>query len=557
MTTAPASGTQILDDYHDSDGHPSELDNTQIDELRSLFETSHWHFSFVLCGFQDLYYPLHGPVCELMQRWGQPGYRRLMVQLPRGGLKSSVCTVANALRRKLINPNEPLGIFSLSEDNPEGWIRAIKRLVENNKLIHVLWPHVIPPRIAEGGQPPKGWRWSDSAIDFRRTVGYATPEATIMGMGYKASTAGKHWPEIIKDDILDEEAQNSPTIMENAAQWLMNHSHHLERPASKGSDLIVCTPWRYHDAYYRLLEREAYDPETDSGYRLYRRSALEKNESVFPTMWTRAELMRDYNKDAYEFMCQRMCLPRASREVSFDLEWVRYGSVGARGADPAFVIDHEHYDRTINDADDGDDPPRVVPLAWMDKGLLFDPAPTEATDIRREMGSRNALVMEGIDPWGRRYFLETLALKLDITDVVNELLKMLVRWGAYKVYVEDISFTKWAKGIIYLMARSRDQHVQCIPCPPGKTDKDTRIQARFPDHRRGIYYWNRVGTDVMLEEAMQYAPGNVSSPKDCLDACGYDAKLARPESPNEIRAMIVRDQQRNLHMDGRDPVLGY
>lgn len=477
--------------------------------------------------------------------------------LSHNSFKTSTCTIGNTLWRKFRDPDNPLAIFNETDRNPKKWLRAMKDIIGRNPFVHALYGHVIPPRITQGEQPPKGWRWSDTELDFQRGR-LGIPEATITGMGWTAASTGGHWPEIIKDDIIGRNHRDSPAEMESARSWLCEDSQHLERPASKGMDLIACTPWDYQDAYYKLLEQKPYvEGAPVDGYRLYRRSALENGESVFPTKWTTEELLAMYRRNAFNFMAQMMVLPRAAREVSFDIAWVRYGSIGTALGEPSFVIEDAAYDPDFNDAEDGDTPPQNIPLAWMDKGLFFDPAPTEGTDRRRELNSRNGLVMEGIDPWGRRYLLDARAETGNILEVCDVALKMLEEWGAYKVYIEDVSFTKVFRPPLQLLASQRNQFVQCIPCPPGKTDKDTRIQARFPDHERGVYYMNRRRTDILLQEFMQYAPGSATASKDCIDALGYDPLLQRPESPQEIVALRHREFQRNIQADGRDPVFGY
>lgn len=457
---------------------------------------------------------------------------------------SSVGTIANALWQITREPDSAVAIFNKRQANTKKWLRAMRSIVQGGDWFRVLYPDLLPPGISEGTEPPKKWRWNDEELLFQRSV-YNIPEASITGEGVGASATGGHWPKIIKDDLIDAEDRDSPATMEAAWQWL-GVSQHLERPAGRGQDLIMCTPWAYGDVYARLLREQPYDEATGEGYRLYRRSAIENGSSIFPHEWSTADLMREYRADAFSFMCLRMCLPRPSREVALDLEWVRKSQLGESGGGPAAVIHTESYDPDILDADidETDIPPRIVPFQWCNGGVLFDPAPTEQRERKREPGSRNGLVAERIDPWGRRFVLEARGTRDNPHEVAHTVFQMLDRWGLHRVYVEESVLGLYARHILNQEALRQGRSIHIVPVPHKGRPKDTRIATLIPKLQRGLYYFLDTGTQELVQEMMEYPAG---TSRDLLDALAYDEAIHRPESPAEAEFRLY---QRDLHDSG-------
>ncbi len=561
---------QLNEMYSLSDANPQDLSNEQIKPIKEYLLSDLYAFCVCIMEYKDLDQQLHGELCKFIELWGTPGYKRLMIQIPRDCFKTSVCTRANALWRICRDSDEPVVIFNERIDNAKLWLRAIKDVVQNSQLFQIVFQDLVPEGLmigdkAAGKHLSKNWKWSDTEINLNRTA-IGTPEACISVMGTGAASAGHHWPWVIKDDLISFEASQSLVSMQRAKEWF-DSSLYCEKPAQKGNDLIACTPWHYDDLYRHILETYK---TGELEYKLYRRSALElpdrtpsvEGESVFPSKWSTEELQQQYARNQYDFSAQMQCRPKPGREQSFDLDDVRYCAIREDDEGIWIRIDNDSYDTEVNPAGCPDTPPQELPMCWFHKVLLVDPAPSEASE-KRQAGhkARNGLVMAAIDPWGRRFVLEALPLREDPYEVILDMFRLLRKWGSDTLGVEEVVFsTLYRHWITNILARDRsfmshtDGYLRTIPLKPEKRSKDTRIHALIPGFKRHEWYFNKHETLPLLAEISEYP---YCDTRDLLDALAYhDAVLRRPESPLEydIRREDEHYQQAG---GGRDPVTGY
>lgn len=530
-----------------SDTDPRDLAAPQQSTIRDFLNDNLFAFAYAIFGYEGLLEPdVHLPLCKLVEKWGDPGYRRLMIQVPRDIGKTSIVTRANSLRIICRNPDETVAIFNEKEDNSRNWVRAIKEVVTGSQLFKTIYADLLPRGVVDGMNPPKGWPWNDAALLFQRGLA-GIPEKSIMALGVTAATTGGHWTRIVKDDILSFEASRSSSVMAMIRDWI-DASRNLERPAQKGCDLFVCTPWAFGDAYAYLLDK--YGDE----YQLYRRSALEKGESIHPRKWTTKELVKMQTTDPYNFAAQYQCVPMAGRDQSFQRDWLRYGYVDR---DDMFHIRKEHYSVDCHVVGAEGEPPQHVPLHQMEKVLLVDPAPSEEADRNRNPKARNALVTTGIDAWGRIYILDVWTGRPDPGEVVNKMLDLAENWEFTRVAIEKVVFSVLYKHWLQQEAQRRNVYIGCTDLEPGKRSKDARIEAMIPGFKEGLYYFNDAnpGVQALIQEYAEYPHGQT---RDILDALAYAPDvLRRPETPEEMQDRLVNEQRPGWPYSTRDPVTGY
>ena len=537
----------ILDDMFASGGHPRDMTSQQLDKVRQHLEDDLFTFAWVIFGFHDLNRSLHGQMCHLLQTWGQPGYRRLLMQIPRGHLKTSLGTIANSLWQVSRDPEAPVAIFNEKEENAAQWVRTIREVISNSKIYQTLWSHLLPPGVhylerEKGITIPRTWKWTDTSLQLQRDR--PRPEPSIQGLGIGSASAGRHWPKIIKDDLISEDAKNSPQIMERVKDWLDN-SYALEEPALGGQDMIICTPWLYEDVYAYALGK--YD------YKLYRRQAIENNQCIFPEKFTLDTLEKERKRDFYHFSSQFMCQPLPGEEMAFNEDWLRYGKMLGN----VFRIDSDHFDPSINPAEVPEPPAQDIPLYTMEKALLVDPAPSEDSERRRNANARNALVMEGIDYWGRRFVLDVWADRVAPPDVIQQMFKMLGDWGCNTIAIEEVTFSVLYRFWIQEIARRNNMFIRVVPLKPTNRTKDARVQNKIGPFRAGFYYLNESTTSNFVQEYLEYPYGGT---RDVLDAMAYDDEptvLPRPLSPEEAERYRSENLNWKSRYDGIDEVTGY
>lgn len=540
--------------------HPSDFGQQDLTTIREALNGSLYLFCTFIFNYKDLSPDLHGRLCQYIEQWGQPGYKRIMTQISREFFKTSVGTRANALWQICREPHRPVAIFNERDTNAKKWLKSIRDVVQSNVLFQAIYRDLLPPGIGKGDtrSTPRWWKWSDEQLDFEgREVGES--EASISAHGIEAATTGGHWPKLILDDLISIKHKQSEPEMERAREWVRNHIY-LMRPAELGLAYVNCTPWSFHDIYRMLCE--GYE------YKVYRRAALELPDgtpslagaSIFPTKLTTAQLRKMYDRDPFVFNSQMMCSPMPGREQFFDPKWARWGHVNWnwREDTPAFIIEEESYDPEQRREEGEPSPPREVPLSCMRVAGILDPAPSEANERRQNPTARNGLLVTAIDPWGRRFLLEAVAFRADYREVIDRLFALAKKWSFDAWFIEEVLFSNvyrhWIQEDQRHGGRHEKQYMRAVAVEPGKRNKDTRITDKIPGWRAGDYFVNRDETDFFMAELAEYPNGQT---KDLMDAMGYDHHLKRPLSPKEAYDMRRRAARPGWPASTCDPVTGY
>lgn len=533
-----------------TDADVRDLGPHGLDALRTVFDSDLYTFAWVV-GRCDIMDPqLHGQLCQYIQLWGTPGYERLITQLPRDHLKSTVGTVINALWQISREPHLPVAIFNETEDNTKKWLGAIKSYIEGSLIYQAVYRHLLPPGVAIGDarSTPRTVKWSDSEIDLEgRRLGET--EHSISGWGIGSAATGHHWPKIIIDDPIGQKHADSETEMQAARNWVDNHVY-LMRPSSQGHVYVNCTPWTYNDTAVQFTQK--------FGYKLYRRAALEDQsgdpdpygQPIYPSRFTRELLVAEYETDPYKFWAQRMCRPKAGRDVSFRAEWVRTGSVVTdEHGEPWY---HFHGPSRIVD---GLPIPNLVRLSEMSKAMYLDPAASDPAKAVKLRHARHGLVTQAVDEYGRRAVLEAWADRVDPRSLIDHVFATARRWSVSTVYVEEVSFSNiYRFWFLDLQRTGQDyagQYLAPVPVTTGGRDKEERILSLIPGFRRGDYYLNTVGTTKLAVELTEYPHADT---KDLVDALSYGEKHTGPPGA-ESRARD--DEWSGGGGQDRDPLTGY
>lgn len=540
--------TGILHDMHTSGGTPRDMSHQQLARIRTDLLADLYLFAQVVFDFRDLDPALHGDIAALIGLWGTPDHKRLMVQIPRGHLKTSIGTMANALWQTCREPELPVAIFNEKQENAEMWVRTIRTVIQNSIIFQTIFADMLPPGISvrdreAGVTIPRWWKWTDSEINLQGRRD-SKPEPSIQALGQGSAAAGRHWPKIIIDDLVSEDAKNSPALMAKACEFLDN-SLALGDPPIDSNYLINCTPWAYGDCYAYALRVH--------GYKLYRRSAIENGAVIYPAKFKRESLLKLHREKPTHFSAQYMCKPRPGEDQSFEYAWLRWGTV--RG--DTFEIEPQYFDPKVKPIDVPEEPTRIVHLSSMEKSLLIDPAPTEESDQRREPSARSAIIVMGKDFWDRKYILDIFAERVSPPALIEKVFELMDRWSAPRVCIEKVAFSVLYRHWITEESYRRGEHVTCIDLEPGRRTKDSRITAKITPMRAGHYYLARDVEESFCGEYLTYPYGET---RDILDALAYDDEpgaLPRPPSPAEAEESERSAASWHSRYSGIDPVTGY
>ena len=569
------SATDILEDMEVSGGSPKDLSQQQLALLREGFEDRDvglYLFCVQIFGYKDLTFNLHLPISQFLGKWGksvmrgggeiwhpptesdgwvEESWRRLMVCIPRECFKTSMATRGLALWTLARDPDATIGIFNEKEENAQSWVSAICEVVESSVLFQLIWRDMIPTGIGfwdreRGRSRPRGLKWGSTGMKFERpTIG--VPELSVEPHGIGGAVTGKHYTHKILDDIIGEKAAMSTAIMADAISWIDN-SRPLERPAENGCEIIVHTPWAYADVYAHQLKK--YPDE----YKVHKRHLLENEKgepdingkSIFPNKISTRKALQMHKADPFVFYSQYMCIPRAGRTLDFDDSWFRFGKIVYSGSEPVFQIDQKHFDPEIYDleVDVGPEgPPRLIPLSWMEKAVIFDPIPGKESERKKETNCRHGLIVVGKDPWSRRFCLEAERSDANETDVCHRILELSQKWQADSIGIEAVNaFYLYIPLLTLLAERDWDDYLPTVlSVEPKGRQKDQRIrQDLAPAHQNGFWYYNRQGTAAAIQELTEFPH---STFKDVSDAQSYtDTVIQRPSTPDESR--MIWQQER-------------
>jgi len=574
MKTPNPEGLNILEQLGSmTDADPRDMGSMQISQVRDFLNTDLFAFNWFIFQHQDLIPSLHGEICDILNKWGyveledgtitndppddakiKMDFRRLMIQIPREFFKTSVVTRANALWQICREPNRPVCIFNERLENSKKWLRSIREVVEGSILFQVVYQDLLPPGKAawDTESTPRQWKWSDEYLQFQRSkIGIPEPSLTAMGVG--AASAGGHWDKIIKDDLISEDAVRSASEMQFAKDWF-DKSIYLERPATKGMDLIVCTPWMYGDVYDYVLETY--------NYTLYRRSALEdadgmpsiKGESIFPQKLSTKALRNQHERDPFGFWSQMQCHPKSGEDTNFDSKWFKgfMAPVQVMGQ-TCTKIDAAHYDPTRS-MFIPERAPQEVPLHWITRAVLLDPATARKSQKHAEKFSRHGLVCAGMDPWGRRYVFDAVGFRKDPEDTLREVIAMCVKWKTPLVAIEEVIFSEVYRHFLdYMMAKEfPDLELIIKPVEPKGRSKVNRNTAMIPMMRQGYYFFRYEGCEQLLQELVEYPNGLTV---DIIDSLAYlEDVVDRPETPTELE---IIHHTKIVQEEHRDVVTGY
>jgi GNAT superfamily N-acetyltransferase len=554
----------IITDMHESQGSHRDLTNTQMNELRLFFNDSLFHFAWTFFGFKDLIAkgprPVHWEICQILKQLGMPATepwhpgRRMMIQVPRGSYKTSLCTTANSLWRICRDPDETVLICNEIMENSKKWLRAIREIAMANKLFQTVYADLLPPGIHwkdkdKGRNLPRWWKWNDQEVLFERSI-QGIPEASLTAAGVGTATTGGHWTFIAKDDLVSEDAKNSEAVMQRVKEWY-DSSLPLEKPPYKGVELIVCTPWTYNDVYRYILEK--YD------VKLYRRSVIEQDpdtgedRSLLPHKWSLKELYEERERDPYKFSSQMMCIPRAGREQSFDPDWIRYFEIDD-SAEPEIHIPDDQFttkaSKLLKEGQFGYDPEvaatQLEPAQHFKyhqctRTLIVDPASAEKDHRSHHGVSNTGIVAVAMDPWGRIFVMDGWRGRGTPYEIINHIFRLAQKWKITKGAIEEVVFSTVYRYWLRDEARRRGIPLTMGTVRPKGRNKDDRIRQLIPTFQRGFCYFNSNSRSL---EALkrEYLDFPYAANRDMMDALAYTAEVLRkPMDPSLMDPRLPDD----------------
>lgn len=156
---------------------------------------------------------------------------------PRGGGKTSILTISDAILSFLQNPNIRILFTSKTDENAVGFLTEVKQKITSPEFIEVFGDH-------------KGNVWNDGEINIA-TRNSTAKEKTIGTVGYSGALASKHFDKIYADDLVDSNNSATETQRKKLYDWFYTILDPTLAP--DGQMLIAGTRYHPSDLYGQLI----------------------------------------------------------------------------------------------------------------------------------------------------------------------------------------------------------------------------------------------------------------------------------------------------------------
>ena len=529
--------TQVIDEI--SGGNFSTHE-----EIRQIFRQASlvnlWFFIKFVCGHSApvdrLNTGYHLDLCNFYMKHSGAG-DRAFVFLPRGHLKSKICTIHGTNWDLIRDPNLTIKIFNAKEEFAFKFMQQIQRVFDSNPFFKWLFPEFVP----EKGKR----RWNNHELELpNRTV--QGNEANVEAGGITGASEGKHYKRLKPDDIFGMKALNSQmeagAIMESAKNWFKTATSSLLDGVMKSSVFGAGTRWSSDDGYEEIWtdcnkivgeDHGDYVTDVKNTWSIFYMPAIINNQPIFEEDYPIEFFENLSEKDPWSYATQYMNQPSKSglaELADYEVE------------DFKLVYDeHLGYKFVYEDGE--------TLMSSCDNIQVCDPAASEKKATAKT--SRSALGILSHAPDDKRFLFNVKADFVPITTVYQWGRKDKIRFkcylrcwileaqGAFKI-LGDVFRTlenldnkgKGINQIVYLNIRP----------VPKIGEKDAVIRSTCePILSKGLLFVEKKSKLLFMEELKTFPHGKK---KDILDMLSLGLNnTSRPPTEEEIVYQNIRKDE--------------
>ncbi len=458
--------------------------STQLDGIREECLSDLYFMAKGILGYNDCQPHVVGALASFMTETQAMTRMQLM---PRGHLKTTICTISDSVRLACKDP-EGSSILVVNEiqDNAVDIVSEVMTHFETNEILRAMFPSLIPEKFNGAGS-----KWSATrGASLLPRMGRKDP--SFMAAGIKTAVASKHFKHIKCDDLVSFEANRSPAELKYAMQWVQNIT-----PLTLGPDLTTVdftgTRWALNDLYSFIMDLYG------DGIDVFRRGMTENGRPIWPERYTEKSILQLMKSpDVYYSQYDNDPQNNAAADFSTD----RIGSWLRRGENVVYKLKGEEYE---------------TPVDKLNRMITVDPngGSKTATD---EAG----VMVLGIDHTDARLCLEDLSARHTPTELVSAVCNAAERWGVNTIGVEEAG---QQNTMFYVKkeAKERGIFVRFVPLKHGNVKKETRIlKSLGPLLDAGLIFLHPMQTELR-KQFLNFGSGLV----DRLDAFSYHTHIVR------------------------------
>lgn len=352
--------------------------------------------------------------------------------------KSTIITFAKTIQDILASHgDDPLpewggveptfGIFSHTRPIAKGFLRQIKRELEGNGLLKVLFPDVI--WVNPSAEAPK-WSEDDGLVLKRKSN---PKESTIEAWGLvEGQPISKHFNVLIYDDVVTQDSVYTPdSLRKTLLAWELSTNLGSSNPKCR----YIGTRYHFNDTYREIMARGSAKPRiypaTDDG-----------TPNGNPVLKSKEEIERKWrDMGPYTFATQLLQNPLADEIQGFKKEWISYYD----------QISHE----TLN------------------RYLIVDPA-----SEKKKSSDYTAMFVIGLGEDENYYVLDIVRDRLNLKERADEVFRLHRRWRPLAVGYEKYGMQA---DVEYIKEKqARENYRFSIIELGGQIPKNDRIKRLIP-----------------------------------------------------------------------------
>ena len=492
-----------------------DLTSGQLEHLRLKAKTDLFFLSKAILGYTQVEESTHGALCNFVVT--EPSNRR-MVLMPRGFLKTTICTISDSIRLAICDPEEMRILLSNEvEDNAIGFLKEIKAHWVGSGLLPILFPELAQTRVAGPGAD-----WSQTAASINRGSAYKESTWTVTGVG--GTKVSAHYKKIKCDDLVGQRAKDSAAEMRRTTTWTGDLTGLLD--SLDDTIDLYGTRKAVGDTYSVLMER------WESRLACFVREPFDaEGRSIFPKISTESlmQIMVDTpDVWAYDYMNN----PIGKGGTDWGMGYVQY-----------YALVERNGEREVRITDPISGKAKSWKLRELDIILTVDPnsgkplAPDKA-----------AIVVHGVSPDDEIFVLSSRSGRWSPDGLIDEIWVDAGLWHPRVVGIEEAG----QQNTIYYFEKrcSKERLFYRIESLKHKNvPKDQRIRTALdtPLKTRRLFL---LRTQFTLISQIQFHPQLAEHNWDEIDALANGAQLYRPGLRQEDVDEAVEAEKRILAMCG-------
>jgi phage terminase large subunit-like protein len=435
-----------------------------------------YFFAKYCLGFDWLEWDLHGPLAWAWQREngdqedGITYGRMRMALIPRGHLKTTLCTQAFALWLLVRNPEERILIYSSNMTQAKKIFAFIKAtlggLGTHGQFFKACFGDIIPAK-------QEREKWTDSMLNVKRVGAYT--DASLQASGVGSTITGGHFTWQLVDDVVGEQLSREQMQKVIAA---FDNLTPMYSSLKDGQRRVVGTYWAFYDPYtyvhkfwpHALVARRTWlekdgapTGDYDAKHLIFSRCDVE-------------EALTLKRRNPFFFSCQYELNPRDEGKIGFRRDWFRYFR---RHGDTLEELDREM--RVV----------RKVKLAALNIFVLIDPNTGRVPGQQLDSNQRRdhdyvGIVVLGVDPDNVWYVLRAVRKRYNPDELITHTFALADFWKPLFVAMERVAAQNLFFHIFRMAMKRLRKWFNLIDWKGGQQSKEERIKGLIPLYANGL-----------------------------------------------------------------------